>query len=131
MTARISLAHAEARLAATRDALDTGTDVGKIQIWTSPRVAAVGDVPSGTLLAEIELDKPCCTISGGVATLIIPMETVAIGAGVATWAYWVDGDDVPVMDTDVSTMAGTAEVRISSTTLSIGTTVEVLSATIG
>lgn len=126
MTTRLSTAIKNARLTVVTNALDAGPSYGTIELYTSPRIAAIGDTPTGTLLCTLQLNEPCANVAGGVATFTIPPEAVCVAGGTATWALWKDGSGAQVMDTDVGNLASTAEVRISNPTLTLGTTVEII-----
>jgi len=131
VTVRITQAHNEARLAATRDQLDTGAANAKIEIRTGSKPANVSDAATGTLLAAIELTKPCGSIASAVLSLATTSDALIVADGTAGYARWIDGDGAVVMDTDVSLVTGTAEVRLSTLTLTASALVSLLSAQVG
>ena len=120
MTTRLGVALKNARLQAVLDKLDAGASHGTVKLYTSPRIAAIGDTPTGTLVATLDLAEPCGSVTSGVATLGLPADSAVIADGVVTWALWCDGDGNQVMDTDVGNLASSAEVRISNTNCTVG-----------
>ncbi len=131
MTVRVTQGHNEARLAATRDQLDTGAGGAHIQIRSGSKPTNVGDAATGTLLAAFELTKPCGTIASNVLTLTVVSDAIILASGTPGYARWVDGDGNVVMDTDVSLPSGSAEVRLSSMTFTADSLVTLLSAQLG
>lgn len=129
MTTRISGPHADARLAATLAQLDDGSGNAKMQLWTSPRIAGLGDTPGGTMLAEHYFDDPAGVISSHVLNLNLN-DAVAAANGEATWALFINPTGAQVMDCDVGNLASTAEVKLSNTTLTAGGLVDIVSAAI-
>jgi hypothetical protein len=131
VTVRVVQSHNERRLAGTRDSLDIGIANGGIQIRSGSKPTNVGDVATGTLLAAFELTKPCGTIASNVLTLTVVSDAIILASGTPGYARWVDGDGNVVMDTDVSLPSGSAEVRLSSMTLTADSLVTLLSAQLG
>lgn len=120
MTTRLGVALKNARLQATFDKLDAGASHGVVKLYTAPRIAAIGDTPTGTLVATLDLAEPCGSVTGGVGTLALPADAVVVADGVVTWALWCDGDGNQLFDTDVGNLASSAEVRISNTNCTVG-----------
>lgn len=131
MTLRITVAHNEARLAATLAQLNAGTGNPAIQVYGGTKVASITDTPSSAMLVEIPLTKPAGTIASNALTLTASADGLIAATGQATWARFVDGDGVVVMDADCSDMAGTAEVKLVSTQLYEGGDARLASAVIG
>lgn len=131
MTLRITVEHNEARLGATLAQLNAGTGNPAIQVYGGSRPAAITDTPGGAMLVEVELTKPAGTISAGLLTLTASADGLIAATGVATWARFVDGDGLVVMDSDCSDMAGTAEVKLVTTQLNEGGDARLASAVIG
>jgi hypothetical protein len=129
MSVTISAAHAEARLTATRDYLDTGTDHARVRIYDGTRPAPGG--AGTTLLVEIALDKPCGTVAAGVLTLASSDLPLVANSGVATWARVVNGDGDDAFDCDVSETGGAGEVQLSTTALFAGGKTALESAVLG
>lgn len=131
MTTRITVDHNEGRLAGTRDKLDFGTNNAKLLIYGGSKPSSILGTVSAPLLASIELTKPCGTISGGVLSLTALADGMVSTSGVATWAQFVDGNGLVVMDADCSDMAGAAEVKLVATQLYAGGDARLISALIG
>lgn len=86
MMPEIGPEHAAAQLAASIAFADTGAQPSRIRLYSEPDGA-------GTLLAEIELSKPCGTLSGGVVTLH-PADaagTMVLQTGVPRSGRWLSG----------------------------------------
>lgn len=131
MTLRITVAHNEARLAATLAQLNAGTGNPAILVYGGTKTATISGTPSSAMLVEIPLTKPAGTIASGLLTLTAEADGLIAATGQATWARFVDGDGVVVMDADCSDMDGTAEVKLVSTQLYEGGDARLASAVIG
>src|SRR5688500_7357753 len=109
------------RLAVTRDAIDAGGGPGKLQI---------GNLGFGTVLAELTLQDPCGFIMNRVLTFT-PPPLLSGGAadGSAVAARFVDSNGVVVISGLTVGTAGT-DILLSSTTITTGEPVELLSATL-
>lgn len=127
----ISVSLNEARLTATRDYLDAGTGNAVLQIWDGSRPANGGATTGCNKLAEIDLNKPCGAVASNQLALSFEAETLALTSGVATWARFLTAAGSHAIDSDVSDLAGTALVRLNSTTLYEGGKVVVASAYLG
>lgn len=131
MTVRITIAHNEARLNGTLTQLNVGAGNPAIQVYGGTKVSNITDTPSSAMLVEIELTKPAGTIADGLLTLTALADALIAVTGVATWARFVDGDGLVVMDSDCSDMSGTAPVKLVSTQLYAGGDARLASAVIG
>lgn len=131
MTVRITTAHNDARLAATLSQLDGGTGNAALQIYEGVRAANIADSPSGAMLTQIELTKPAGVISMGALALTASGDGLNAATGIATWARFVNGDGLVVMDGDCSDMGGSGDVRLISTQLYAGGDARLASAVIG
>lgn len=131
MTLRITTAHNEARLNATRDQLDAGTGNAAVQIYGGTKPSAISGAPGSAMLVQIELTKPCGTVASGVLTLTQTADGLIAATGQATWARFVDGDGLVVMDADCSDTTGTAPVKLVNTQLNEGGDARLASAVIG
>lgn len=131
MTIRITVAHNDARLAATLAHLDAGAGSAAVQIYGGTKPDPITATPSGPLLAEIALTKPAGAITSNMLTLSQAADGLIVATGQATWARFVNGDGAVVMDADCSDMAGSAEVRLVSTQLYAGGDARLASAVIG
>ncbi len=131
MTIRITVAHNEARLAATLAHLDAGAGSAAVQIYGGTKPGTISGTPSSAMLVEIGLTKPAGTIASGALTLTQAADVLIAATGQATWARFVNGDGTVVMDADCSDMAGSAEVKLVSTQLYEGGDARLASAVIG
>jgi hypothetical protein len=128
----ISVAHNEARLAGTIAFLDTGAAHAKVRLYEGTRAANVATAPTGgTLLAEVELTKPCGTITAGVLTLTQLADGTIGKSGTATWARIINGNGDEAIDCDVTIPAGTGEIKIPSVDLYLGGGARLVSAALG
>ena len=131
MTLRITVEHNEARLGATLAQLNAGTGNPAILVYGGTKPATISGTPSSAMLVEIPLTKPAGTIASNALTLTASADGLIAATGQATWARFVDGDGLVVMDSDCSDMAGTAEVKLVSTQLYEGGDARLASAVIG
>lgn len=114
------------------DLLDVG-GAGKLQIWSGTAPTDPSATPAGTKLAEITLNTTAFgAASTGVCTLDVTggLSAIADATGTAGFARLVDGNGAGRMDLTVSDDAGTGEVKLASTSIVSGTTVEVTSGTV-
>lgn len=128
---RITTAHNEARLAGTLEQLDAGAGPAAIQIYGGAMPASITDTPGSTMLVEIELTEPAGSIASGLLTLAAAADGLIATTGIATWARFVDGDGLVVMDSNCSDMTGDAPVKLVSTQLYAGGDARLASAVIG
>ena len=90
MAINYSTAVKNTRMTAVRDAIDGGSGVGKINIYTAAY---------GALLVSIPLADPSGTIANGVLTLSgMPKSGAATGAGNASIARILDSADTVIAD---------------------------------
>lgn len=132
MMLTISTEHNEARLGGTLGFLDSGTSVARIRIYDGTRPAANnGAVTDQLLLVELPLDKPCGALASGALTLAASTLPLVENTGVAAWARIVNGDGVQAIDCDVSDEAGSAPIKLQTTTLYAGGRAVLISGTLG
>ncbi len=122
--------HAAARITSTLTFLNLGTGVARIRLYGGTRRTSVTDAPGSPLLAEVELDDPAGTVTGAVLTLDSSADALVLVSGTATWAAVINGNGDSAFDCDVSYAAGTATVKIPSTTLFAGGAARLISATL-
>lgn len=132
MAIYLSVAAAIAAAAAITTRLDLG---GKIEIYDGSR-PATADTPVGSQVKLIEFTIPA---PGYSAPADVPGQTYveAVGSaiesadplanGTAAWARVKDSNGDVVFDGNVGTSASTAFARLSSTTITLGVGVSVLS----
>lgn len=127
----ISVPHNEARLTATLNYIDLGTNNAKIQIFGNTRPAN-GGAAGASPLVELLLDNPAGAVVANVLTLEssdVPLITVS---GSPTWARILNGNGDHVLDCDAGGPGSTGvEVIVSEATLFEGGQVTLLSATLG
>lgn len=128
---RLTDRHQNRRLTGTRDDIDdVPGDPGKLWIFADPRPADINDAITATKLVEVIFTYPCGTVTARALTLTFDGPAVGIAPGHATWAMFVDGNDIPVMDCSVTSLAGTALVRMSILDITPGLPIESISAVI-
>lgn len=111
--------------------LGQGAGSARIQLYGGTRPAFKA-APGSAMLGEITLQEPCGTVGAtGTLTLLASADAMVTATGTATWARIINGDDVIAWDCDVSDMAGSAEIRLNSTTLYIGGNTALASGTLG
>ena len=104
---RITDAHRDARLAASRAQIDAGPAHGTIELYDIAQPATLGAAPSGPPCAVITLAKPCGAIDGGYLTLAQDdpagdLIATSSGPDGVTWALVRDGNGTIVQDGTVS-----------------------------
>lgn len=131
MTARITVAHNEARLAGTLAHLDEGAGNASIQIFGGTKPPSIGDTPDSAMLVQIGLTKPAGTIEAGVLSLTADGDGLVTASGFATWARFVNGNGNTVMDGDCSASGGGGDVTLVTQQLYAGGDARLVSALIG
>lgn len=130
MTIAQNITFNEAALTARRDFLDLGSGNAKIQIYAGTRPAGGGS-PSGSMLGEITLDRPCGVVNAGQLVLTSAVTPVASNSGTAVWARIVNASGTWAFDCDVSNMAGSGEVKLSNTLVLAGAELTLIQAILG
>lgn len=117
MSFTISVAHNDARLAASLAFADLGPGPSRVQFFSTEQ-PAFGGAPGAAPLVEVVLAKPC----GAIVDHALVFAQAAAGGdmilvqGVALWARWVNGADAIVADGDVSDETGPGVFKIAGTT---------------
>lgn len=135
MTVGIGTDVKNSALLGIRALIDGGAGVGLVRIYDAPRPGTGVAITTQTLLGEIELNKPSFSepSAGSMNLLLTPnpvQEASAIAGGTALWARIVDSDGNFVMDIDVGDLASAAELKIPTTTITLGGLINVISGTI-
>lgn len=137
MAVGISTSVKNSALQGIRALIDSGGNgfPGFIRIYNSPRPSTGAAITTQTLLAEIELksDSPgsFSDPSNGSMALRVPVsDTSANASGTASWARVVDNNGAFVMDFDVGDLNSSAELKLPSTTITLGGLVNVISGAI-
>jgi hypothetical protein len=118
--------------------IDGGSGAGHLRIYPGTQPAGPGTAPSGTLLCDISLNDPSFdAAANGVANLDVTPALSGTGAaaGTAGWARFLTsteaaGTGLGVVDGSVTATDGGGDVTINTTTVSIGLTGSVTSASI-
>jgi len=131
MTVAITTAHNEARLQGTLTYLDTGAGNAAVRIYGSTRPATPADTPGSAMLVQVELTKPCGTITAGVLTLTQQADGMIANSGTATWARIVNGAGATAFDCDAGEGIGAWEVQLATATLYAGGDAKIVSALAG
>jgi len=120
----LSNARRNAAAAGHTDALDSGSGPGLIRIYSGSKPAGPDTAISGqTLLAEFTLADPAFTAGAtGVRTLDATpvLATDGLAAGTAAWYRALSSDGVAHFDGTVSDEAGAGELKLNTTTISVG-----------
>jgi len=115
-------------------AIDAGSGPGLLRVYAGTRPAGPDTaVTSQTLLLEVELADPSFgAAANGVITLDASPALAAEGLadGTATWFRIVDSNDAAILDGKASAAGGGGNLILSTTTVSVGLDVEVVSGTI-
>lgn len=109
------------------DLLDVGTTnaAGKIEIRDGAMPADPQTAATGTVLATVVLANPAAgNAATGAATITDPASVTGAAAGTASWARFYDRDNAAVMDCDVTATGGGGAITLSTTTISVGVTVD-------
>lgn len=118
-------------LLSIRALIDGGVSFGRIKIYNAPRPATGAAITSQTLLANIALLDP--SFQDPIAnsmTMNIPISTTGLANGTAAWARITDSAGNFILDIDVGNLASSAELKISSTSITVGGTINVVNGTI-
>lgn len=112
---------ANAALTQYLNALDAGAGNGTAKIYSGAVPADAETTPSGTLLAELTLSKPCGVVSGKKLTFsAITQDAAANADGVAGCVVLADSDGNAVVVGDVTVTGGTGLLRLNTTTIAAG-----------
>lgn len=119
---------------ATDDHINAGSGAGKVRVYSGSRPAGPDTaVTSQTLLLEFTLADPAFgAASNGVITLDADpdLSTTGLAAGTATWARFLDSDNVAAIDCKVSTSGGGGDLILSTAAVSVGLTVTITDGTV-
>lgn len=131
MVTRISAAAAIAQCNAITALVNDGS---KLQVFGGAMPATADTALSGqTLLAEFPLASPDAfqdavdTTNGAVATGNAVAAQDAVATGTATWGRVINAAGNAIWIGDVSTTAGTGAIKISSTAITTGIEISVIS----
>ena len=101
-------------------------NAAKFQIYSGVRPATSAAITVQVKLAEFTMGTPFATTSTGVTTITLPVNTVGLAAGIATWARLTKADGT----TFVMDFSEGSDFTLNTTTVSIGLTMSMSTATI-
>ena len=121
MTFGLNASLRSARLGLIGAAVDAAAAPGAVRLYDGTRPPVAGASLTGQVLqCTVPLAAPGTTLAGTVLSFNPGADGVRVAADTITWARFVDGDGVFVMDASVSTPGSGGDVFISSTTGVIG-----------
>ena len=127
MSVGLAVSVRNAEMQALADLIDSGPGNGRLRIYAGTR-PATGLAPGlSTLLADIELAKPCGTVALGQLVFAAPPDGAGVADGNATWARFVNSAGAFAADASAGAVGGGAIVQLQSATISNGQTVRVVS----
>lgn len=115
--------HALAQLVASIAFADAGPGNSRIRLYADAG-AATGASPVGNALADVELAKPCGTITAGVLKLNIAQTggALVLETGTPYAAQWVNGDSKLVQAGTVTDVENAGDFTVSGGTTAPGAT---------
>lgn len=117
----------DAEMQALADLIDSGPGAGRLRIYGGSR-PATGLAPGlATLLADIELPKPCGSVALGQLVFASVLDGAGVADGNATWARFVNSAGAFAADVSAGGVGSGAIVQLQSPTISNGQTVRVVS----
>lgn len=130
----LSSARRNAAAAGHTDAIDSGSGPGLIRIYSGTKPAGPDTaITSQVLLAEFTCADPAFTAGAtGVRVLDATPALTAEGlaAGTAAWYRAVSSDNVAHLDGTVSDTGGAGELKLNTTTVSVGLDLEITAGTL-
>lgn len=116
-------AHVLAQLAASIAFADKGAANSRIFLYADAG-ASTGAAPSGSPMAEIELAKPCATLSGSALTLNVasPEGSLVLANAIPKSAQWVNGEGALVAAGTVTDASGDGDFTVSGGVTAAGET---------
>lgn len=130
MTLRLSTTARNAMATAIRDLMDADVGAASLKIYTGAQPATPQTAASGTLLATVTLVDPVGSIATGVLTITDSASTTGVAAGTAGWFRVADNSGDAVYDGAVGATGSGLELELSTTTISVGVTVDLGALTI-
>lgn len=133
MAVRLPTASRNAAADSIVDRLDAGSGAGTVEIRTGAQPASANDAASGTLLATFTLADPAfgAAASGTATADVDPVPSATgVAAGTAGWFRAKDSDGNTVLDGSVTATGGGGDLTMSTTTVSVGLTVNLTGFTV-
>jgi hypothetical protein len=126
MTVRIATTVRNTIANAIWTAADAGPAAATMKIYTGAQPATADTAAAGTLLATVAMTDPSfTTASGGTITAGDPPAVTGAAAGTAGWFRLADSTGATVMDGSVTATGGGGDLTLSTTTISVGVTVDI------
>lgn len=126
MTVRLSTAARNASSNAVVDLIDAGPAAGQLKIYSGNQPATADDAVAGTLLATVALADPAFgDAANGAAQMADPAAVTAAATGTAGWFRITDSTGATVMDGSVSDNTGNGDLKLSTTSLQSGGSVDI------
>lgn len=131
MATRIATATRNALANAVATLVDAGPAAGTLKIYSGTQPATADTAASGTLLATVTLGDPSFgAASSGTITGADPAAVTGAAAGTAGWFRVADSTGATVYDGAVTATGGGGECQLSTTTISVGVSVDITSLTV-
>lgn len=135
MALKLGIATAIAAADAAVDLIDIGAAASRLIIYdgTEPAAPATA-ITTQVALVTFNLPDPAFgvavdTTQGGTATANAVSPVAAAASGTATWFRILDGNNVVILQGDVTDTAGSGNLKVSSTSIVSGIEVSVISLT--
>jgi hypothetical protein len=126
MAIRLATATRNACADAAVDLIDAGAGAGTLKIYSGTQPATGDTAETGTLLATVTLADPAYgSAASGTAALTDPGPVTGVAAGTAGWFRVEDSTGGNVFDGSVSATGGGGDLQLSTTTISVGVTVDI------
>lgn len=126
MAIRLATAAQNAAADAVVDLIDAGAGAGTLKIYTGSVGASANVTPAGTLLATVSFADPAFgASSSGAAAATDPASVTGAAAGTAGCFLVEDSAGNNVFDGTVTATGGGGDLQLSTTTISVGVTVDI------
>ena len=130
MSISLSNAHLVTRIEATRSFIDQGELNARIRLYAGTRPLSPEETPTSAMLAEVQLTKPCGTITGLTLNLTTVSNALITQTGVVTWARLVNGNEETALDLDCSETDAGGDIQFAQTQLYAGGYAQLTSASL-
>lgn len=137
MTTRITPALAVSITDLVAAAVDAGAAVSTLEVYSGSRPTLISDaLTSQVKLVTYNFPDPgfdaavAVTLGGQADSNLTNLESPGLATDTATWYRLVDGNGVVVLDGSVTNPAGSGDLKISSTSVTAGINVKVVSYTL-
>lgn len=130
MTIHISTAARNAACDSVVDLLDAGAAAPKLRIYSGTQPAGPDTaIGAQVLLAELAMDATAAFGASGTGTANLDatpvLSATGLAAGTAAWFRMLDSNNLAVIDGSAGLSAGSPDLTLNTTTISVGVTVEV------